>query len=63
MKKLKVLIAKDGKVTVEAEGYTGPSCAEATRKVAEALGKLDWGRAKPEYFETEITSQVTQSQG
>lgn len=37
-KTLDVIISPDGKVNVEAQGYSGSSCVEATKFVTEALG-------------------------
>ena len=50
---VEVLVSPDGGITVEAEGYTGTSCEEATRFLEEALG-LPGGRSrKAEFYQRE----------
>ena len=44
-------IRNDGTVVVDAIGFTGEACVEATRKVIEALGLLEEEHNKPERFE------------
>jgi hypothetical protein len=39
MREIRVRI-KDGKTTVETEGFGGESCREATRRLEERLGKV-----------------------
>lgn len=42
-------ISKDGHLTVEANGFNGQGCTEATRKLLEALGSTGSVTLKPEY--------------
>lgn len=56
MKKIIVKILPDGTMTVEAEGYTGNSCEEAT-KFLKALGEVTGENNKPEYFETPLQTE------
>lgn len=50
-KRITVTIGKDGKTKVDAAGFTGGNCLDATRAIERALGAVDdQGRAmKPEY--------------
>ncbi len=49
MKQIKITVSKDGKVTSEAVGYTGPTCHQAVGKFS-SLGekKVEWD--KPEFY-------------
>ncbi|HQA51097.1 MAG TPA: DUF2997 domain-containing protein [Syntrophomonadaceae bacterium] len=51
MQKIIVTISPEGKIKVEAEGYTGNSCEEAT-KFLKSLGTVTEENKKPEYYET-----------
>jgi len=46
--------AKTGEVKVEAEGFKGSSCAEATRFLRETLGECRDFRQKAEWFEENL---------
>jgi len=39
MPRIRILIGKDGKVTIDAEGFVGPKCLEATRQLEELLSE------------------------
>ncbi len=49
MKQIEVDIATDGSITIDAVGFSGPDCGQATRFLEEALGKTVSSRHKPEY--------------
>jgi acylphosphatase len=49
--KIIVKLLPDGSIKVEAEGYTGSTCEEATRFL-EQLGAVSGENKKPEYYET-----------
>ena len=51
MKEIIVEIGPDGAVHVEAFGYTGNSCEEATKFIEEALGRTVETKRKPEYHQ------------
>lgn len=52
MKSLKILIAPKGGITVEADGFTGQSCAKATAELLEKLGgQVTSEDPKPEFYE------------
>ncbi len=46
-----VTIDSQGKVTIEAEGFAGSSCTDATAQLEEALGVNPERSFKPEYEE------------
>ena len=50
MKEIIVEISPDGAVHVEAFGYQGNSCEEATKFIEEALGETVEQQRKPEYY-------------
>mgnify|MGYP000984050146 CR=1 FL=1 len=56
MKKIIVTISPDGKIRVEAEGYSGNSCEEAT-KFLKSLGKVVEENKKPEYYEAPLLKE------
>ena len=45
-------IAPDGSLTMEAEGYTGKDCLQATATLEKALGSVSTREHKPVYFRT-----------
>jgi hypothetical protein len=51
---------KTGQAKIEAQGFKGSTCTEATRFLKEALGNVTDYRNKAEYFETslEVTGTV-----
>ena len=60
MAKVIVTITKEGKTTVEAEGWTGPTCATVTSPYHRKLGKATTDAPKPEFYEEE--THITQDQ-
>ena len=52
MPQLKIDIAPDGNVTIEAQGYIGPACKQATEAIERALGKVTKSTPTPEMFQT-----------
>jgi len=53
MKEIVVIIKPDGSSSVEAFGFKGTSCKDATKEIEKALGKVASDKLKPEYYETE----------
>ena len=49
-KRIKVLISPEGEVTVEAIGYKGKACEEATRGIEKMLGSVTEKKFKPERY-------------
>lgn len=62
MQKIIVKILPDGSMKVEAEGYTGNSCEEAT-KFLKALGTIEGETQKPEYFEAPLQTEGVKYDG
>lgn len=51
MQTVMVTISTIGAVTVEAQGFQGSGCAEATGRIRQALGgKTDKDEKKPEFY-------------
>ncbi len=49
-KTIEVSVSPTGAITIEAEGYTGSSCEEATRFLEEALGLPAKRKRKAEFY-------------
>ncbi|MBT3380726.1 MAG: DUF2997 domain-containing protein [Lentisphaerae bacterium] len=49
MKQIKIDIGLDGGISIDAVGFSGPDCEEATRFMEQALGETVSRRHKPEY--------------
>ena len=49
MRQIKVDIGPDGAVTIDAVGFRGSDCEEATRFLEDALGDVGERRRKPGY--------------
>ena len=54
-KKVIVKLGKDGSVKVEAEGFVGSSCEDATKFIDDIFGKPTDKKLKPEYYQEEQT--------
>ena len=50
---IEILVSPAGEITVEAEGYTGSTCEEATRFLEEALGLPGQRTRKAEFYSRE----------
>ena len=57
MKRIEVEIGPEGEVSIDAAGFTGPDCEEATRFLEEALGEVTERGRKPEYHRRGIRQQ------
>ena len=49
---IEIVIAPTGEITIDAIGFTGTDCAQATRFLEEALGSRDTTVRKPEFYRT-----------
>ena len=49
MKRIEVDIGPEGEVEIDAVGFSGPDCEQATRFLEEALGDVKSRSRKPEY--------------
>ena len=51
MKEIIVTVDKEGKAEVEAMGFKGSGCKDATKAIEKALGLLTKDTVKPEFYE------------
>ena len=60
IKHIVVQIDLEGEITIEAMGFKGAECAEATKAIEEALGVKTGGSKKPEYYQsaTQVQHQI-----
>ena len=49
---IEILIAPDGSLTIDAIGFKGADCDQATRVLEQALGLPAGKQRKPEYHQT-----------
>lgn len=49
---LEILLQPDGKITIDALGFRGPDCEQATQFLETALGLTREKRRKPEYHQS-----------
>lgn len=52
MKKIIVDIDIEGNIQIEALGFSGPACEQATKTIEEALGQKTTSVKKAEYFQS-----------
>ena len=57
MKSITLIIAHDGKTTVETHGFDGQSCTDASKFLETALGRKTEQQFKSEYFSTNNHTQ------
>jgi len=50
MKEIEIIVKLDGTSTVEAKGFNGIGCTDATKVFEEALGAVEKRKKKPEFF-------------
>ncbi|HEY6563319.1 MAG TPA: DUF2997 domain-containing protein [Pirellulaceae bacterium] len=60
---IEVTVSPTGAITVEAEGYSGSSCEEATRFLEEALGLPGKRVRKGEFYRRETRNSNQQQLG
>lgn len=64
MRTITIRVPRDGfstgkrTITVDADGFSGTSCRDATRRFIEALGESVAETEKPEMYEGEVQEQV-----
>ncbi|WP_447859641.1 DUF2997 domain-containing protein [Nitrospira calida] len=54
---IEIAISPEGEVEVKVAGCAGPACADLTKAIEQALGRVTADRKTPEYFRQE-TSHV-----
>lgn len=51
MKQITIQVSTEGEITIEAVGYRGASCEQATRALEKALGVPGKRTRKPDFFQ------------
>jgi len=49
-KMIEVIVAPDGGIRIDAVGFKGADCEQATAFLEKALGQISGKRKKPEYY-------------
>ena len=49
MKQIEIIVRPTGELTVDAVGFKGADCEQATQFIEDALGRVQDRRKKPEY--------------
>ncbi len=57
---LEILISPTGGIQIDAIGFKGPDCEQATRFLEEALGAVQVRQRKPEYQQRTVTQRRQQ---
>ena len=57
---LEILISPSGEIQIDAIGFNGPDCEQATRLLEEALGAVQVRQRKPEYQRRHVTQTKQQ---
>jgi hypothetical protein len=61
MPEVVIRVSKEGKITVEAEGFVGAVCSLATEPFIRALGSVEKSEPKPELFQDgQVSQEVSQ---
>lgn len=53
-----VIISPTGETKIETNGFTGPSCRDASRFIEEALGSRSSEQLTAEFHQTQIAQQT-----
>lgn len=62
-REIEIIIRRDGTVKIEAFGYEGPACAADLDWLQETIGKVKEEEHKPEFYNTQSTSDRNQIRG
>ena len=60
---LEILISPTGEIQIDAIGFNGPDCEQATRFLEEALGVVQVRQRKPEFQQRRTTQRQQQVGG
>ena len=55
---IEIVIAPDGKVTVQTRGIKGPRCLDVAEAIARLIGREESRRLTDEFYEAEIQTHV-----
>lgn len=58
MKRIIVTIDRRGKTKIEAEGFSGTECLDATKELEKAFGAVESRTAKTEMYVANVTGEV-----
>ncbi len=58
MKKIKVIVDKEGNTEIKTFGFTGVECKEATKNLEKALGVVTKDSNTQEFYEEAVVDQV-----
>lgn len=58
-KTITIEIDLNGKVSIDAEGFTGSACQELTKELEERIGQVDDVNLKPEHFDLLDPEQIS----
>jgi|APSaa5957512576_1039674.scaffolds.fasta_scaffold392899_1 hypothetical protein len=58
MKKIRVVVGKDGSTQIRTEGFSGVECKEATKNLKKALGTVTKDSNTQEFYNESTVDQV-----
>lgn len=61
MKTIEIIVSPKGDSRVEAKGFVGDSCREASKFIENALGKVGAKKLKPEFHQTGLTENSVEN--
>lgn len=56
MQEMKIIISKEGQVTIDVMGVKGPSCKNLTKALEKAFGTTVTDKKKTEYYQEDTQS-------
>ena len=59
---IEIIVAADGKTTVQTRGFVGSSCQDASRFIEQALGSSTREQRTAEFYQTEPVEQSQKQQ-
>ncbi len=59
-KTIEIIINSSGQLTINAAGFHGAACEQATAFLEKALGSVSQRQRKPEYYRPALRQQVQQ---
>ena len=59
-KTIEILVAPDGRTTVQTKGFSGPECRQASESLERALGVRTSERLTAEFHEAQAAEQARQ---
>jgi hypothetical protein len=59
---IEIIVAADGKTTVQTRGFVGSSCQDASRFIEQALGSSTREQRTAEFYQTEPVEQSQEQQ-